>query len=281
MQDRDFGWAIPMMQAGYAGRGLVYLAVAGISLYTIWQGGEAQGTSAALAQLEQSAWGTAALIAIGIGLLAYMLWRVVCGLYDLEDEGTGAKAAIARTGQIVTGLIHGALGFAVFAIMLSAASSGGGSKIAEFTGQVMSLPAGIWIVGIAGAITVGAGLYYLKKAYKEEYREKLEANHFTRNWNLALKAGVAAQGVTVTIIGVFLVVAALQADPSQAGGLDRAFSWLSGQIYGQILVTILCVGLAGFSLFCFVNAAYRIVPKAAGDDIQSLASKAKAHAQSA
>ncbi|MFQ6552007.1 DUF1206 domain-containing protein [Aestuariibius insulae] len=282
MSDRDFGWAIPIMQLGYAGRGLVYVTIAAISLYTIWQGGQAQGTSAALAQLEGSLWGTAALVSIAVGLLCYMVWRIICGTYDLEDEGSGGKATIARMGQVVTGLIHGALGVAVLILAVTAKSGGGeGSKIAEITGQIMSLPAGIWLIGIAGVITAGAGAYYLKKAWKEEYREKLEANHFTRNWNWALKAGVAAQGVTVGIIGVFLVIAALQADPSQAGGMGKAFSWLSGQIYGQILVTALCLGLAGFALFCFVNSAYRIIPKASGDDVQTLARKAKNKGQAA
>ncbi len=290
MSDKDdFGWAIPTMQAGYAGRGLVYAAIAGFSLYAIWQGGQAQGTGSALKQLESTTWGSTILVLIAVGLLCYFVWRVVCGIYDLEDYGTDAKGMFSRAGQITTGVIHGVMGIAAFAILFSAAGGssgggaaesggsggGGGSTIAEWTGKIMSLPAGIWIVGIAGLLTVGAGVYYLVKAYTEKYRENLEANEFTRNWNWMLKAGVAAQGVVVTIVGVFLCIAAWQADPSQAGGLDKAFSWLSGQWYGQVLVTLLCIGLLSFAIFCFVNAAHRIVPKASGDDVQTMAQRAK------
>lgn len=37
----------------------------------------------------------------------------------------------------------------------------------------------------------------------------------------------------------------------------------------------LCLGLLGFAFFCFVNAAYRIVPRVSGGDISSLASRVK------
>lgn len=38
-------------------------------------------------------------------------------------------------------------------------------------------------------------------------------------------------------------------------------------------MTGVCLGLLGFALFCFVNAAYRIVPKVSGPDVQTLAAK--------
>jgi hypothetical protein len=128
-------------------------------------------------------------------------------------------------------------------------------------------------VGLVGLAVIGAGIYYLIKAWRESYRQHLRANRFTLRYNWALRAGVAAQGVTVLIIGGFLVAAALQADPSEAGGLGQTFNWLAAQTYGQLLVTLLCLGLLGFALFCFVNAGYRIVPKVADEDVETLAAR--------
>ena len=272
MADRKLDWAMPVMRAGYAGRGFTYVAIAALSLYTIWQGGAAKGTSEALQTIETSPFGTFLLVLIGVGLICYTLWRVLDGALDLEDEGTDAKGLIARGGMIVTGLIHGALGLAALGIAFGSSSGGGdGSQIAEMTGTVMSAPFGIWLVGLAGLATVGAGIYYLHKAYTQSYREKLRGNHFTTHWNGALRAGVAAQGVTVTIIGAFLFYAALTANPDQAGGLEKAFGWLSQQVYGQVLVTALCVGLLAFAGFLFVNAVYRIVPRLSDPDVRNLA----------
>ncbi|MEJ6398193.1 DUF1206 domain-containing protein [Yoonia sp. 208BN28-4] len=274
MPDRKMNWAMPVMRAGYAGRGLTYLAISGLSLWTIWQGGDAQGTSEALKSLETSFGGQFALYIIAIGLLAYMGWRVLDGIADLEDYGRDGKGLIARGGMVVTGLLHGVIGIAAFAITATSSDGEGGpSRIQQATRMVMEMPLGVWAVGAAGAITVGAGIYYLRKAWTQSYRDKLEGNHFTTHWSPALQAGVAAQGLTVGTIGAFLLFAAVRHDPSQAGGLGEMFSWLSGEPYGRILVTLLCIGLLGFALFLFVNARYRIVDKLSDPDITTLSAK--------
>ena len=274
MADDKLDWALPVMRTGYAGRGMTYVVVAGISLFAIWQGGQAVGTGEALASLERSSWGLVLLSAIGVGLICYMGWRLLDAALDLEDYGTDGKGLIARIGMVVTGLVHGALGAVAIGLAANGQSSGGGdegSGIAKATEAVMSAPFGVFLVGFAGLCTIGAGIYYLHKAWKQTYLEKLMANEFTRNWNGALRAGVAAQGVVVTIVGVFLTYAALTANPNEAGGLGETFAWLSEQAYGRILVTALCLGLLGFALFLFVNAAYRIVPRLKDPDMTSLA----------
>ncbi|WP_424931799.1 DUF1206 domain-containing protein [Amaricoccus macauensis] len=282
MSNQDLSWAVPVMRAGYAGRGVVYLVVAGFSLFALWHGGQAKGTSSALAQLERSTWGGLVLFLIFVGMVAYAIWRSLDATYDLEEYGTDGKGMVARAGMIVTGINHLALGIAAFLLLFTSGSGeggGGSSSIVKAVDTVMGWPAGRWLVGIAGLATLGAGIYYGIKAVKEKYREHLRANSFTTRWNWVLKAGVLAQGVIVTIIGCFIVYAAWTANPDEAGGVGEAFSWLNGQIYGQVLVAIVCVGLLGFAIFCFVNAAYRVVPKVAGDDVMTLARRAKQKAE--
>ncbi|RVT85938.1 DUF1206 domain-containing protein [Rhodobacteraceae bacterium CCMM004] len=273
------------MRAGYGGRALVYLAVAGLSLWAIWRGGDAQGTESAFATLERSTWGVVVLVLIAIGMAAYALWRLIDALWDLEDYGTDGKGLIARIGMVVTGLVHLALGAAVVKILLGSgdgeAGGEGQSGVSKLTSQVMSMPGGVWLVGIAGVCTLGAAIYYLHKAWKEEYRDTLYANEVLSRWNWVLKAGVTAQGIIVGVIGGFLLFAALNADPSEAGGVGEAFDWLAQQPFGNVLVVLICIGLLGFAVFCAVNAAYRIVPKAADGDIRTLADKMREGARRA
>ncbi len=75
-----------------------------------------------------------------------------------------------------------------------------------------------------------------------------------------LRAGVAAQAALVTVAGGLLTLAGVRADSSEAGGIGEVFEWLQSQPFGQVLVVAMCVGLLGFAIFCFVNAAYRIIP---------------------
>ena len=283
----DLKWTIPVMRAGYGGRGVTYLAVAGLSLWAIWRGGEAKGTSSALETLSTSTWGVVVLWLIAIGLFAYAIWRGIDAAEDLEDYGTDGEGMIARTGMIVTGVIHAALGAVALSLALGRDSGGGegggggGGGISDAVAKVLGWPGGPWIVGLAGLIIIGSGLYYIYKGWKAKHREHLAANEFTANYDWALQAGVIAQGVVVGIIGGFFVMAGLNGNPEEAGGMDKAFEWLSSQPFGNVLVTLLCLGLLGFAFFCFVNAAYRIIPKVAHGSIETLGSSLKAKAKAA
>ncbi len=281
MQDDSLNWAMPVMRAGYAGRAMVYAIISGISLFAIWHGDEAKGTSEALSMVERSPFGLVALWIVALGLFAYMAWRLIDAAFDLEDHGTDAKGLMARVGQAVTGLIHGALGAVALVLKFGSTDSGEGSKTAFYLSKLMSWPMGEIILGAVGLITMGAGVYYLHQAYTQKYREKLQANHFTMHWNPLLQAGVAAQGVSVLIIGGLMGLAAWQHDPDAAGGLDKAFGWLGQQVYGQVLVTALCLGLALFAVFMAVNAAYRIIPRLKDPDVMSIATKVKRMAENA
>ncbi|QHQ35836.1 DUF1206 domain-containing protein [Algicella marina] len=279
LDPEDFAWAVPIMRAGYAGRGLVYLVVAGVSLWSISQGGEAEGTSQALDKL-QGGLGFAVVGLIVLGMLAYAVWRAVDSFWDLEAYGTDAKGLVARAGMVATGTAHFGIGVLALAVLIGR-SGGGGGGMGEMLDRVMQAPGGRVAVGVAGLLTIAAGIYYLHKAFTEGYRDHLCANRFTTHFNIGLKAGVAAQGVAVTIIGVLIAYAALTATGEEAGGMGSAFEWLHAQAYGRVLVAGLCFGLLAFAFFCFVNAAYRIIPKAAGDDIETLAAKLTAKARGA
>ena len=277
--DGWLGWALPVMRTGYAGRGLTYLAVAGLSLWLIFRGGDAQGTESAFAMLSDSVWGKVVLAGIVGGLIAYAIWRLIDAAFDLERYGTDGEGIVARLGMVTTGLIHGALGVAAAGVLSGGGSgegSGGGSGseggqggsdgVAGAVSAILGWPGGRWIILVAGLLTLGAAAYYLKKAYKAEYRQNLFANDFTRRFNTVLRVGVAAQGVVVGVAGALLVLAGLQGDADEAGGLGRVFEWLRDQPFGNVLVILLCVGLLFFAVFCFVNAAYRIIPALHDED---------------
>jgi hypothetical protein len=166
--------------------------------------------------------------------------------------------------MIVTGLIHGALGATAIGLAIGDRSGGGEGGVTQAVDWVLGLPGGRWLLAVAALCTLGAGVYYVVKGAKAKYREHLRANRFTGRYDPALRAGVVSQGLLILIIGGFLSVAAFRDSDAPAGGLGQAFDWLANQPFGNVLVILLCLGLLGFAFFCFVNAAYRIVPKVRG-----------------
>jgi hypothetical protein len=290
----DLAWAVPVMRAGFAGRGLVYLAVASFSLYAIWQGGRAQGTAPVLRHLEHSAVGDTMLALIGLGMLAFAVWRAVEAAYDLDARGSDIMGIAARLGLAISALAAAGIGGAALLLLFadiggsgsaaaSAAASGGagggsgagGSQIDHAVTTVMGWPGGRWIVGLIGLAILGSGIFQFVRAATGTYRRYLIANRVTRRSDWALKAGVIARGAIIGVVGVLFMIAAWWAAPYEAGGVDKAFAWLTGQPYGWVVAAAICVGLLFYALFSFVNAAYRFVPKVASADVQALKARLK------
>jgi len=66
-----------------------------------------------------------------------------------------------------------------------------------------------------------------------------------------------ALGVVFTIIGIFMIVAAVQFNPQKAKGLDTALSELLHlPPFGPVLLGIVALGLIAYGVYSFVEARY-------------------------
>lgn len=278
MSDKAPAWVPPVMRTGYFARAAVYTVVGGLAFLAALQGGQAQGTTDALADLRSHPGGQIALWLIALGLWAYMVWRLVDAWLDLDCYGSDAKGIVARIGLVVTGLIHAGIGASVAATAMGGSGGGeGGTQTA--TQKLMSMPFGIWLVGITGVITIGAGAYYIRKGIKERYKEHIRVTPTARKLDPVMKFGCVAMGVVIGIIGVSIVFAALNADPSQAGGVGEALHQLRSMAFGRILLGIVGLGLIGFAVENAVEGYYRVLPRYAGPDVMTLAKRAKLKAE--
>ena len=154
-----------VMRAGYGARGVIYIIVGGLAFLAAFKSTQASGTKDALAALRDEPYGVPALFAIGIGLLAYLVWRVTAGVKDVENHGTDGEGIVARLGQITTGLIHGGIGVSVLALAMSGKNSGGDTA-KDWTQKLMSMPMGRYIVAAIAPVLLGAGIYYDDKGVK-------------------------------------------------------------------------------------------------------------------
>jgi hypothetical protein len=279
MSDKAPAWVVPVMRCGYGARAATYLIVGGLAVLAAWTGGQAQGTTDALADLKGRSWGTAALWAIALGLFAYALWRVIDAWMDLDRHGSEAKGLFARAGLVVTGVIHGAIGASVLTTALRGGGGGSGGGTESLTQKLMALPYGPFLVGLMGLGVIGAGGYYIYKGWAETYRTHIRETETTQKLDPAMKAGCIAQGIAVGVTGGLIVTAALTHDPSQAGGLGEALQQIRSMAFGRILLGALGLGLVGFAIENLVEALYRVVPARSGGEVMTLARRAKLKAE--
>ena len=110
-------------------------------------------------------------------------------------------------------------------------------------------------------VLVVAGLVSAAKVLRRDHGDRLE--HYRVPDRLRSSAltiwvvGLVGRGGVLALIGFFLVQAAVRVQPEQAKGLDAALQTLAEQSYGRVLLGIAVVGMLGYALWSFVEAAYR------------------------
>ena len=73
------------------------------------------------------------------------------------------------------------------------------------------------------------------------------------------QVGSVAKGVSIVLIGVLVVVAAVQSDPEEATGLDAALKGLIEQPHGPYLLIAVALGLIAYGVFGLFDARYHRV----------------------
>lgn len=262
MNNKEKGWLVKLMRLGFVANGVVYITIGILAVQAaLGAGGQTSGTQGALSTIASEPFGQFLLGLVGVGLVGLTIWYVIRGISDPDNAGDDMSGMVKRIGYIVAGLGYGVLAYSAFRI-LTTASGGGGNQAADWTATLMQQTYGIWLVGVTGLIIVGVGVYHLYKAYQTKFRRKLkvhEMNATETKWGIrAGRLGLAARAVIFGIIGTFLIQAAMQADPQQAGGVGKALQTLAGQSYGPWLLGIVSLGLIAYGLYsAVVLARYR------------------------
>lgn len=245
-------------RAGYAARGVVYLLVGILVLWSSMHGGAAApGSDDALAELGEQPFGTFALWLVCAGLAAFAVWRLVQAVRDPDGHGTDAKGLVLRAALVVSAVIHGALAWSAWTIAQGLGADSGGEG---WTAKLMAESWGRWAVGLIGVVVIGAGIAHIVKGWKAGFMKYFDVGRAELGmlFNVC-RFGLVARGVVFGIIGALLVQAAVRYSSEDAGGLKDAFNAILEQPYGVFLLALVGLGLLAFSVYCFVEARHRRV----------------------
>lgn len=244
-----------LMSIGYGARGLVYVLVGAIALYAAVSGAQAEGSSAAFQTLSNQPFGRFLLALVGLGIFAYVAWRLVDAIMDLEDEGDDTEGYFSRAGQAMSGLTHAVLAVTALSIAIN---DGGGSQggTESFVASVMAQPLGRFAVGLAALTTLAVAVYLFWKSFTASYREQFRRSKTTERLDPLIRFGLAAHGFVLLIVGGLLAYAAITTDAESAAGMGEALRILENQAYGQVLLSLAGIGMLGFAAYCFTRARY-------------------------
>jgi hypothetical protein len=124
----------------------------------------------------------------------------------------------------------------------------------------MAAPLGPWIVGVTGTVIVVVGLMFLWKGWRADVDSDLGSTPLhpgVRRWIVHFgRFGMVARGTVLTLIGAFLVVAVVDANPQEARGVAGALAALAQQPYGRWLLGAVATGFISYGLYEVLRARY-------------------------
>ncbi len=256
-RSHGFEW---LARAGFVARGLIYgiIGILAIKL-AVGSGGKTADQQGALRTIARQPFGKVLLIVVAIGLGGYALWRLVHALLGHGPEGS--DSGFDRIAAFGSGLAYAGLCAIAVEILLGSGSSGSSGSAQKTAAGVFGWPGGTLLVGIAGALSVGVGLYQGYRGVSKDFLKDLKTEQMSpraREWIEWIGSfGYLARMVVFGLVGVFLIRAAIEFNPNKAVGLDGALAKLANASYGPFLLGIVAAGLIAFGAHSLGEARYR------------------------
>ncbi|MFD9481934.1 MULTISPECIES: DUF1206 domain-containing protein [Streptomyces] len=253
---------------GLCARGVIYVLV-GLLAVQIGFGGDSgkeADRSGAVSTIGEQPFGRVLLWALVVGLAAMALWRLSEAVFG--QAVAGGDTWTRRLGCLGLAVFYTVIAIGVAQTALAGGSAGGrpGDETSQdYTAKVLNWPGGRVLVGVVGAVLVIVGVVIVVRSLMRKFEDNLrteEMSATTRRvvaW-LGVIGGVAC-GVIAAVAGLFIVLAAVRFDPSQAKGLDATLRSFAATPAGPVLLIAAAVGLLLFGLYSFCEARWRKAPE--------------------
>jgi hypothetical protein len=247
-------------RAGYAAKGIVYVVMGALAAKAaLGAGGRTTDTRGAIGVIADGPMGTIALVAIGVGLIGYMLWRLIAAVTDAEgDEPT---KLVVRGTQAVRGIAYGVLGVQALRALDGDDVGSQGAATQHWTARLLDMPFGRMLVVGAGIGVLAYAGYQFYRAFSDKAKKHLdlaEAGPTQATWIVRFgRFGIAARGVVFAMIGVFLIRAGMRGDSGEAGGIAQSLQALGAASYGRLVLSLVAFGLIAYGLYQVATARYR------------------------
>jgi hypothetical protein len=249
-----------LARAGFVSRGVVYgvIGILAIKL-AIGAGGKTTDQSGALQTIAGQPFGELLLTLVAIGLAGYALWRLLHALLGHGPERS--DSGFDRIAALGSGIAYAAICALAVEILLGSGGGGSSGHASKATAGVLGWPGGTWLVGLAGVLFVGIALYQAYRGLSQDFLKDAKTEKMSeatrKSYELLAICGHLARAVVFGLVGIFVIKAALDFDPSKAIGLDGALSKLAHQSYGSVLLGVVAAGLVAFALYSLADARYR------------------------
>jgi hypothetical protein len=251
---------------GLVGKGLLFASLGFIAINVALGDSDSQDTSksGAIERVAEAPFGKFLMIVLAVGLVALVLWKATQAIAGDPVDGSEATDRAKYAGMA---FLYAGSAVTAVSILIANWSSGSSSSDEESGGGkqkaaavLMDLPAGRWLVMIAGIGIVGFGGYqFYKYVVETEFMDKIEsADEKTTNTIETIgRIGYAGRSALMVGVGIFFFVAGVQHNSDEVKGLSGLLGELAGNPWGQVALWVIAIGTFAYGVFTLIEAKYR------------------------
>jgi Domain of Unknown Function (DUF1206) len=252
-----------LARAGFVARGVMYALIGIIAVEIAFgKAHEQADRSGAVRLVAGTPYGSVILWLMVVGFAGMTLWRLSEAFWGAA--GPDGHKASSRLGSLGRAVLYAVITYGIlkFALGLGAPASGN-KQSQDLTATALRHPGGQVVVAVVGAVIAIVGVALMYKAWQGRFLRRLRMGTASVTARKAVthlgQIGGIARGAVFVTIGIFLVVAAIDAKPGQAKGIDSALLVFAHTPLGPWLLALVAVGLIMFGAFSCCEARWREV----------------------
>ena len=238
---------------GWITRGVLYALVAALVARIPTGGADKEADKkGAFAVLVESPFGGWLLGAVAVGLLGFAAWRLLSAVRGADEKPT------KRLSWVGSAVVY--LGLFALAVGVLRGDGGGGNREKALTARLLELPGGPVVVGAIGVAIFVIAANHLRKAVKERFLQYVDEGDVPDALHGPVRAvgvlGCLGRALVWSLVGWFVVQAAVQHDPNEPIGLDESLRRMAGESYGPTVLWLAFAGLLAFAALCAATALW-------------------------
>lgn len=252
-----------LARTGLITQGVMYMIIGWLALLVAF--GQRAGRadqSGAIRLVGRSGAGSVALWLLAVGFAALALWRLSEAAWG--TPGPGGHKPGTRVVSLAEAVIYGFLTFSVLKFVLGlGAPPSSNRQSRDLTATAMHHPGGRLLAGVIGLALLAGGVVLAFQAWRQQFRKYLRLSGASPRVRTAVtwlgRIGGCSRGAVFAAVGLFLLIAAAQARPGQAKGIDATLRALTRTPAGPWLLVLVAIGLAVFGAYSCCEARWRVV----------------------
>ena len=250
-----------LARAGFAARGVMYVLIGILALEVAFgNSGHKADQSGAVRVVGQTPFGGVLLWLLAVGFAGMALWRLSEALYG--GPGADGKKAGNRLIAAFKTVLYAFITFFIlkYALGLGAPKSSNKQSV-DLTAAAMRHPGGRILVGIVGLVLIGVGAWLAWRAFERKFLAELRTGEISPQTRKVVtflgRYGGIARGIVFAVAGVFLLIAAVNANAHQAKGIDATLRSFTQTPAGPWLLVLVAIGLVLFGGYSFAESRWR------------------------